>query len=52
MLLKHKLDLEKLKLKNGPDEVEAEHVSTRAWKQEDITRMLNEAQDAEEVPSA
>lgn len=45
MLYKHNLELEKIKLKNGPETVEAENVSTRPWKQEDITKLLNEQQD-------
>lgn len=44
MLYKHNLEIEKLKLKNGPDSVEPDSVTTRQWKQEDITRLLNENQ--------
>ena len=42
MLYKHNLEIEKLKLKNGPNSVEPDSVTTRQWNQEDITRMLNE----------
>ena len=42
MLFKHNLELEKIKLKNGPDAIEADQVSTRPWKQEEITKLLNE----------
>ena len=45
MLYKHNLEIEKLKLKNGPDPVEADSVTTRQWKQEEITKMLNENTD-------
>ena len=45
MLYKHNLEMEKLKLKNGPDPIEADQVSTRTWKQEEITKMLNENTD-------
>ena len=48
MLFKHKLDLEKIKLKNGPDEVQADSISTRQWNQEQITKFLNEV-DADEL---
>ena len=45
MLYKHNLEIEKLKLKNGPDSVEPDSVTTRQWKQEEITKMLNEQSD-------
>lgn len=45
MMFKHQLELEKIKLKNGPDIVEADNVTTRQWKQEEITKILNEQQD-------
>lgn len=47
MLFKHNLELEKIKLKNGPEAIEADSVSTRSWKQEEITKILNEQQDDE-----
>ena len=43
MLYKHNLEMEKIKLKNGPDPVNPNSVSTRPWSQEDITKMLNES---------
>ena len=45
MMFKHQLELEKIKLKNGPDSVEADTITTRQWKQEEITKILNEQQD-------
>ena len=43
MLMKHQLDLEKLKLKAEPTEISAESISTnRSWNQDDIVRMLND----------
>lgn len=45
LLYKHNLEIEKLKLKNGPESIEADSVQTRTWKQEDITRFLNESQN-------
>lgn len=45
MLYKHNLEIEKLKLKNGPNSVEPDAVSTRQWNQEEITKMLNEQSD-------
>ena len=43
MLYKHNLELEKIKLKNGPDPVDPTSVSSRPWRQEDITKLLNES---------
>ena len=45
MLFKHNLELEKIKLKNGPDTIDADNVSTRTWSQEEITKMLNDSAD-------
>ena len=41
MLYKHNLELEKIKLKSGPEPVDPNDVRTRPWSQEDITKMLN-----------
>lgn len=42
MLYKHNLEIERMKLKNGPESVDPESVQTRPWSQEFITKMLNE----------
>ena len=47
MLYKHNLEVEKLKLKNGPDTVNADAVQTRPWSQEDVTKWLNDNDDDE-----
>ena len=43
MLYKHNLELEKIKLKDGPKQIDPNDVKTRSWSQEDITKLLNEA---------
>lgn len=48
MMFKHNLELEKIKLKSNQDDVEADAVTTRAWNQEQITKMLSEQQQAQE----
>ena len=42
MLYKHNLEVEKIKLKDGFNVVDADSVSTRPWKQEEIAKMLAE----------
>lgn len=50
MLYKHNLEIERMKLKNGPDPVDPESVQTRPWNQEFITKMLND-NDSDSVDS-
>lgn len=42
MIFKHNLEMEKIKVKDGPKIVEAENMSSREWNQEQITKMLDE----------
>ena len=49
MLMKHKLDLEKIKAKDGGDTLDADVSDISSWKQEQIIKMLekNEKKDDE-----
>ena len=43
MLFKHNLDMEKMKMREGPETIDAENVSgSKTWNQEQITKMLDE----------
>lgn len=43
MLFKHNLDMEKMKMKEGPETIDAENVSgSKEWNQEQIAKMLEE----------
>ena len=47
MLYKHNLELERIKLKDGPATVDADSMTTRPWSQEEVTKLMNEQQDDE-----
>ena len=43
MLFKHNLDMEKMKMREGPETIDAENISgSKTWNQEQITKMLDE----------
>ena len=45
LLYKHELALQLLKAKEGPKSIEPDAVNTQSWKQEDITKLLDEKLD-------
>ena len=45
LLYKHELALQLLKAKEGPKTIEPDSVNTQSWKQEDITKLLDEKLD-------
>ena len=49
MLYKHNLELERIKLKDGPTTVDADSMTTRPWSQEEVTKLMNEQQDDDDA---
>lgn len=48
LLYKHNLALEIIKAKDGPKTVEADQVNSRSWKQEEITKALDDQQQIQD----